>query len=242
MWASAMVLIYDSSTLLGHNFNGLLTFCIHCSHTLRTGCERQFKTIKRGNIMLCRKIGVSALCAVLSISAVFAQVGTSSITGRTTDTSGAVIARVAVTIVQPATNFQFAGVTNEDGIYRVPSLSPGLYRITFEAPGFKRTVRDNVDLRTGDTLAVDAVLQIGNVTESVEVTATTPLLETETSATGTVVEGDVLHKLPMYQRYVVLTLTLTPGMTMGGYAGGGDLGAYHVAGQRAGAIGIFEDG
>lgn len=192
--------------------------------------------------MLCRKIIVSTLCAVLSISAVFAQVGTSSITGRTTDTSGAVIARVAVTIVQPATNFQFAGVTNEDGIYRVPSLAPGLYRITFEAPGFKRTVRDNVDLRTGDTLAVDAVLQIGNVTESVEVTATTPLLETETSATGTVVEGDVLHKLPMYQRYVVLTLTLTPGMTMGGYAGGGDLGAYHVAGQRAGAIGIFEDG
>ena len=140
--------------------------------------------------MLCRKIAVSALCAVLSVSAVFSQVGTSSITGRATDTSGAVIGKVSVTIVQPATNFQFAGVTNEDGIYRVPSLSPGLYRITFEAPGFKRTVRDNVDLRTGDTLAVDAVLQIGNVTESVEVTATTPLLETETSATGTVVEGN----------------------------------------------------
>ena len=85
-------------------------------------------------------------------------------------------------------------------------------------------------------------LQVGQVTESVEVTAATPLLETETSATGTVMEGSVLYRLPLYQRYINSTLNLVPGMSSGGYAYGGGLDAYHLAGQRAGAIGIFEDG
>ena len=84
-------------------------------------------------------------------------------------------------------------------------------------PGFKRIIRDNVDLRTGDNLAVDVALQVGSTTESVEVKGTTALLETETSALGSVVEGETLHKLPLYQRYINSTLNLTRGMTMGGY-------------------------
>jgi len=171
-----------------------------------------------------------------------AQIGTSTITGRVTDSSGAVIPGAAVQIVQTATNFTNNAITNDEGIYRVPSLQPGVYRITFEAQGFKRLVRDAVELRTGDTLAVDAALQVGNVTESVEVTGATPLLETETSATGSVVSGNVLYDMPLYQRYINSTLNLVPGMSTGGYAYGGSLGSYHLAGQRNGAIGIFEDG
>ena len=180
--------------------------------------------------------------AVLSATSAYAQIGTSTMTGRVTDTSGAVIPRVNVTVVQTTTNFTFNAVTNEEGLWRVLSLSPGSYRVTFEADGFKKTVREGIDLRTGDTLAVDVVLQVGNIAESVQVTSEAPLLETETSATGAVVEGDYLYKLPLYQRYVNSTLNLTPGMSAGGYAYGGDLGAYHLAGQRSGAIGIFEDG
>ena len=78
--------------------------------------------------------------------------------------------------------------------------------------------------------------------ESIEVQGATPLLETETSATGTLVSGDVLYNMPLYQRYINSTLNLVPGMTSGGYAYGGDLGSYHLAGQRSGAIGVFEDG
>ena len=178
--------------------------------------------------------------AVLGLG--LAQIGTSTITGRVTDASGAVIPAAAVQIVQTGTNFTNNAVTNDEGIYRVPSLQPGVYRITFEAQGFKRFVRDAVELRTGDTLAVDAALQVGNVTESVEVTGATPLLETETSATGSVVSGNVLYDMPLYQRYINSTLNLVPGMTTGGYAYGGSLGSYHLAGQRNGAIGIFEDG
>lgn len=171
-----------------------------------------------------------------------AQIGTATITGRVTDPSGAVVPNVAVTVVQTDTNFQSSTVTNAEGLFRVQSLQPGQYRITFEAGGFRRMVRDNVELRVGDTLPVDVALQVGNVEDSVEVTGTTPLLETETSATGTVMEGTMLHKLPLYQRYINSTLALVPGMTTEGYAYGGCICGYHLAGQRSGHLGIFEDG
>lgn len=172
----------------------------------------------------------------------FAQIGTSTITGRVTDSSGAVVPSVNVTIVQKANNFTSTVVTNSEGIFRVPSLLPGAYRVTFEASGFKTVVNDNVELRTGDTLAVNAKMEIGQLSESVEVSGTAQLLETETSSTRTVMSGNVLYDMPLYQRYVNTTLNLVPGMSMGGYGYGGDLGAYHLAGQRNGAIGIFEDG
>ena len=170
-----------------------------------------------------------------------AQIGTSTITGRITDATSAVVPGVQVTVVNAATNFKFTAESNEQGLFRIQSLQPGSYRVTFQASGFKTIVRD-IDLRTGDTLPLDATLEVGAVSDQVEVTSKAPLLETETSATGTVVEGSVLYKLPIYQRWVASTFQLTPGMTQGGYAWGGSLGGYHVAGQRASSIGYFEDG
>jgi len=186
--------------------------------------------------------GISIILCLLLAASVWGQIGTSTITGRVTDPTGAVVPNVSVTVVQVGTNFTFTAVTNEEGIYRIPSLQPGHYRITFEAAGFKRAVRENVDLRTGDTLAVDMTLEVGAVTEAIEVTSRTQMLETETSATGTVVSGDILYQMPLYQRYIVSTLHLVPGIVTSGYAYGGGLGGYSIAGQRSGAIGFFEDG
>ncbi len=180
--------------------------------------------------------------ALLAVSLALAQIGTSTVTGRVVDPTGAVVPAVNITVVQTGTNFTSTAVTNAEGIYRVLSLQPGRYRVTFEAAGFKKALRDDVELRTGDTLAVDMTLQVGNVAESIEVSGVTQLLETETSATGSVVNGDVLYDMPLYQRFINSTMNIVPGMTTGGYAYGGSLGAYHLAGQRAGAIGIFEDG
>src|SRR5436190_19737728 len=154
---------------------------------------------------------VVTLC-VASVAAL-AQIGTSTITGRVTDSSGAVAPNVTVSIVQKSTNFSYSTVTNTDGIYRVPSLQPGEYRATFEAPGFKKAVRDDIDLRTGDTLAVDMAMQVGAVSESIEVTGTAQLLQTETSSTGTVMSGNVLYEMPLYQRYINATLNLVPVMS-----------------------------
>ena len=72
------------------------------------------------------------------------QIGTSTIVGRVTDTSGAVVPNVAVAVVNIGTNFKFTAVTNAEGLFRVQSLQPGPYRVTFEAPGFKRLIRDAV--------------------------------------------------------------------------------------------------
>jgi hypothetical protein len=175
--------------------------------------------------------------------AAMAQIGTSTMTGRVTDASGAVVPNTTITVVQKSTNFTFTSTTNDEGIFRVLSLQPGLYRVTFEAAGFKKAIREDIELRTGDTLAVDMAMTVGQVTDAVEVSAGAgQLLETETSATGTVMSGKVLYDMPLYQRFVNSTMNLVPGMTTGGYAYGGGLGAYHLAGQRAGAIGIFEDG
>jgi len=171
-----------------------------------------------------------------------AQIGTSTMTGRVTDSTGATVPNCTVVIVQKGTNFTFTAKSNQEEIYRVPSLQPGLYRVTFESQGFKKIVRDDLEVRTGDTVAIDASMQVGQVSEQIEVKGYTPLLETETSATGSVMSGETLYEMPLYQRYINSTLNLVPGMTSCGYAYGGSLGAYHLAGQRNGAIGIFEDG
>lgn len=174
--------------------------------------------------------------------AVFAQVGTSTITGRVTDSTGAAMPGVSVTVLQIEQNFKYAVSTNSEGLFRVPSLTPGPYRVTFEAQGFKRAVEDNIDLRTGDVRAVDVAMTVGSLAEQVEVKSNAALLETETSATGAVMEGSTLYRMPLYQRYINTTLNLVPGLSAGGYTYGGGLGGFHLAGQRDTTIGIFEDG
>ena len=186
----------------------------------------------------CRLSGVFLACA-LGISA---QVNTGTITGTATDPSGSAVPNVKVVVTQVDTNFEFRALTNTDGLYRVQSLQPGTYRVTFEAPGFKRLVQAGIDLRVGDVLPVNARLEVGQLTESIQISAQGTLLETETSSTGSLTEGDTLYKMPLYQRYVLNTLNLNPGMTMNGYAYGGSLGGFNVAGQRSTGTAVFEDG
>jgi Carboxypeptidase regulatory-like domain/TonB dependent receptor len=171
----------------------------------------------------------------------YPQADTGTITGRVTDSTGAAMGNVQVSIVQTQTNFHFTSITNEDGIYRVQSLLPGPYTVTFEAQGFKRLVRENLTLQVGDVLPVDAAMEVGAVSESVEVNAQATLLETETSAAGTVTEGNTLFELNLYQRVVSSTLSIVPGGT--NLTGGGlGLGSYNINGQRSSGTAFFEDG
>jgi Carboxypeptidase regulatory-like domain/TonB dependent receptor/TonB-dependent Receptor Plug Domain len=171
-----------------------------------------------------------------------AQVGTATITGTVTDQTGATVPGVKVVVVETSMNFESPSETNSAGIFRVQSLQPGTYDVSFEAAGFKRLVQKGLLLKVGDVLPVNAVLEIGNVTEQVQVSGQGTLLETETSSTNTVTEGDFLYKMPLYQRYVLNTLNLNPGVTMNGYAYGGSLSGFNVAGQRSTGTTVFEDG
>ena len=187
-----------------------------------------------------------SLCQVIlaagSVAGGLAQVDTATITGKVTDTTGAAMPNVQISVVQTETNFHFSSVTNNDGIYRIQSLQPGPYMVTFEASGFKRMVRQNIALHVGDVLAVDATLEVGAVTESVEVKSSPTLLQTETSSTGTVTEGDQLYKLAMYQRYITNVMTIVPGLTNTTTGGTNGLGSFYVAGTRNTGTGVFEDG
>ncbi len=185
-------------------------------------------------------VSLSLFCGLIVNSS--AQVDTGVINGRVTDPSGAVIPNVQITVIQTETNFRFSSVTNSDGIYRIQSLQPGSYKVTFEAAGFKRLVEDNLTLRVGDVLPLDAALQVGAASESVEVNAQSLLLETETSSTGTVTEGATLYKLAMYQRYVTNTMSIVPGLSNLTTGGTNGLGAFNVNGTRASGTGVFEDG
>ncbi len=179
---------------------------------------------------------------VFGAGLVSAQIGTATIAGAVTDPTGAIVPEVAVTVTNAETNFKFTARTNTDGLYRVPSLQPGPYRITFQAAGFKQLVRDGVMLRTGDVLPVNATLEIGAVNESIAVTGTATLIETQTSSAGSVVEGHTLQALPMYQRFVDATAMFMPGVSVGTTSGSGSVNGYNMAGQRSSAIGLFEDG
>src|SRR5579863_10400423 len=100
---------------------------------------------------------------IVAVSPLCAQIDNGNITGRVTDASGAVIVGAKVTLIETDTNFETAATTNSDGIYRALSLKPGAYRITVIAPGFKKSISDNVDLRINSTLAVDFSLELGAV-------------------------------------------------------------------------------
>ncbi|MGA2114481.1 MAG: TonB-dependent receptor [Bryobacteraceae bacterium] len=183
------------------------------------------------------------LVACLTTAVVaYCQISTGTITGTLTDPSGAAVPNVQVTVVQTETNFETKVSSNPDGVYRVPALIPGTYRLTFEAAGFKRLVQSGITLQVGDVLPVNVRLELGQLSESVQVSALSTLLETETSSTGTVTEGDTLYTVPLYQRYVLNSLDLVPGMTMNGYAYGGSLGGFNVAGQRSTGTAVFSDG
>ncbi len=159
-----------------------------------------------------------------------------------TDASGAVISGAAITIVNTDTNFTSDSKTNSDGFYRVPSLRPGPYRVTAANPGFKSYIRDGLIVRVGDSIDVNITLEVGGATESIKVTGETPQLQTETSSSGAVLEGNYLQQLPLYQRYVEATFLLVPNVDGQGVTYAGNLQGWHIDGLQDTKIGFFQDG
>lgn len=166
---------------------------------------------------------------------VFAQTtGTATLVGNVTDTSGAVVTGARVNIVNTETQFAHNGQTNDQGAYYVPNLNPGTYRLTIQADGFKRYIRDGVILRTSEQPRIDVQLELGAVTESVNVDASAPLLETETTSTGQILEGETIVKIPVLQKYAFRILLYLPSTS--------NINGQHVVGQRERSMGYTLDG
>src|SRR5262245_38473570 len=120
-----------------------------------------------------------------------------SITGRVVDNNGAAVANANVTVTNAATNVSSSATTNGDGDYTALYLPPGSYTVTVEASGFKKSTRQNVELRVGDKLQIDLRLEVGNVSDTVNVTSDAPILETNSATAGQVIDRRRISELPL---------------------------------------------
>ena len=153
------------------------------------------------------------LCAVLFLSgALFAQVTTSSIFGTVTDSSGAVVPGVEITVTQLETNFTRTVVADESGKYVLTALPLGTYRVEASISGFKKFSQIGIVLEVNRNARVDPVMEVGGVTETVSITGDAPLVNTSDASMGRTVDNKEILTLPLVNRDLYTLLTLTPGV------------------------------
>ncbi len=154
----------------------------------------------RKHIKSLRTFALSALAIVFLFSAAGAQVTTSTVTGRVVDGQGNVVPGAKVTVTSITTGAERTTVTGSDGEYIVPNLQPGRYSVSAEAQTFSRALIENVELNVGGRQNVNFDLQPGNVTETVTVTTTPPLVETTRSELDTSISPKEIENLPLLNR------------------------------------------
>jgi hypothetical protein len=173
---------------------------------------------------------------VLGLSTAWAQVSTGTIVGIVEDSSGAVIPNAEVTIKQTTTGESRMTRTTGTGEFNVPFLQPGAYTVTIGAGGFKTKTQSGITLRVDQTANLRITLEIGASTETIEVTAAAPLVDSATSSLGQVIENKQILDLPLNGRNAfalgLLSGNTTPMFGMGSnlpfIAGGGRFSANEV--------------
>ena len=156
-------------------------------------------------------------CFVFGHSVVCAQ-DTATISGTVSDPSGASVANAQLTFVNTATQFTRVVTTNSNGEYVASSIPTGEYTITVVAPGFEKLVRSGVILTAATTLTVDLQLAVGSQTQTVSVTATTPLLQSQSAEVSALVDSQQMVSLPLVSRDFTDLVLLTPGAHVGSAA------------------------
>ena len=169
---------------------------------------------------------LGALLIALQDFAIQAQEFRAVITGQVTDPSGAVIKNVTVTAVNIASGTSYTNKTTAQGVYYIPYVLPGTYKVTAEQAGFKTAIQDNVLLTASQSYAQNFMLALGSVAETVEVTAAPPEIETASGSGGTVIDSRELEGVPLNGAQVYMLLGTTPGSQFaqtsfgtGGYSG-----------------------
>src|SRR5205807_493302 len=141
----------------------------------------------------------------------FGQISTATLTGIVQDSTGAVLPNVTVSVRNTDWNTTQSTTTNETGTYVLPVLNPGNYSITAESPGFKTFVREGAVLQLNQLCRIDIRLDLGSNEETVEVNEAAPLVETETSSRGSVIDRRKITELPLDGRDYNQLALLAPG-------------------------------
>ena len=181
---------------------------------------------------------------LLVASPLFASGPTGTITGTITDPSGAVVPKARVVVRNEGTNTTRDAETNEDGDYTVALLPPGRYRVAVESAGFRRSVFHGVSLDVDQTVRLDFALQVGAITEEVTVSDTPPIVQTDTSTLGQVVNNRMVQELPLNERNFLSFALLAPGSQLPaqGSENSTEGGALSVNGAREQSNNFLLDG
>jgi len=175
-------------------------------------------------------LAAAALAAVCASSSRAQFTLRGSISGIVTDSSQAVVPGVSVTLTDLGRNQIFKTETNAAGLFVFTQLNIGRYQVSAERPGFKKAVSAPIDLVSGQSARVDLVLEVGAITEAVEVVASAPLLQTGQSLVGQTVEREVISALPAKGRNFTAYAMLAPNIYSFPSSGSGGGVSYLVAG------------
>ena len=148
----------------------------------------------------------------LLASALHGQVTSATVTGSVHDTTGAVIPHAKVTATESSTGVQVNAESNDSGEYTLPFLKPGDYTVTVQLPGFQKYQRQHISLVSGDHPTVDISLTVGDAAQTVEVTAATPLLQSEDATIGQVFLDKQVEDLPLNGRTPLSFVQYTAGV------------------------------
>ena len=197
---------------------------------------------------LCTLVFTFALAALTALP-LYGQSTYGSISGSVFDPSGAAIASAQVTLTNLSTGEKRVQPTNGDGLYTFPNLFAGKYKLDVEKAGFKKTTRPEVVVDVQQAARIDFTLAVGQVSESIEVTTETPLLQPESSSLGQVIEERKADELPLNGRNIYNLITLSPAAVAQGGSGGTPVGQnpfswgnYQVGGSFANESAEYLDG
>ena len=160
----------------------------------------------------------------------WAQTPSGEISGVVTDTSGSVMPGVRVTLTNVATNNVRLAQTNESGVYTYPAVPIGNYTLKVELEGFSTLERSNIQVQVGSANRIPFTLEIGQLTDVVQVVADTPIIQTANASIGTVIENRSIVELPLNGRNYLQLASLIPGATTNGPTS--SQGKQRMGGQR----------
>uniref|UniRef100_Q026X8 Cna B domain protein n=1 Tax=Solibacter usitatus (strain Ellin6076) TaxID=234267 RepID=Q026X8_SOLUE len=198
---------------------------------------------------LCRFALFTALAAIAAAPG-FSQAFYGSVVGTVTDPSGGALTGAAVTLTNAGTGERRQTLSGSGGDYQFLNLVPGTYRVQVERTGFKRAAHENLEVNISGTVRADISLQLGDVTQTVEVQAAAPLLRTEDANLSQVVSSRAVEDLPVNGRNILNLTALVPGVVPQGTTDGNAItgknifaaGNYQIGGGAANQGAVYYDG
>ena len=163
---------------------------------------------------------------------VFGQAGTATLTGTVSDPTGAAVQGAKVVAREAVTGFARETLANQTGNYNLPGLRPGSYDVTVEVAGFRRHTTREFRVEVDQMARLDIRLELGQITEQVEVTGTQQLLHTESATLGAVIDRKKIFELPLNGQSFVQLALLVPGVNTG-QPGAGRGGGISIGGARS---------